>query len=92
MADEEHELFDSDVENFDFEEFYEEDLDTEFEIEDWDIDSDIEEATNSDCETAYRCTSCEKSYKSEGWLIRHIQQKHGRFMALVLRYFTLYIE
>lgn len=72
MADE---LFVSDLEDFDFDEgdLGSQDCDSD----DW-VDSELEEETNEAGEAdipvaeGFQCSMCEKSYKTNGWLLRQV--------------------
>jgi hypothetical protein len=64
MADE---LFDSDIENFEFEEFDQGDLDAENSWESDFDDLDDLEVTETRKEGRFQCSSCEKSYQAEGY-------------------------
>ena len=52
--------------------------------DDWEVDCDfleeIDKAVEADLE-GFRCSMCEKSYKTNGWLLRHVRTKHGEIFT-----------
>lgn len=80
--------FDSDLEDFDLDEFDEGDLGSQeiqdLDEDDWEVDCDfleeIDKAVEADLE-GFRCSICEKTYKTNGWLIRHVRTKHGKIFT-----------